>query len=31
LCFRHKDKAPQKYLALDERLRRDPRLANHLW
>uniref|UniRef100_A0A8C7KSJ4 Dynein regulatory complex subunit 7 n=1 Tax=Oncorhynchus kisutch TaxID=8019 RepID=A0A8C7KSJ4_ONCKI len=28
---RHKDKAPQKYLALDERLRRDPRLANHLW
>uniref|UniRef100_A0A4W5P0I4 Dynein regulatory complex subunit 7 n=1 Tax=Hucho hucho TaxID=62062 RepID=A0A4W5P0I4_9TELE len=28
---RHKDKAPQKYMALDERLRRDPRLANHLW
>ncbi|XP_010882332.2 dynein regulatory complex subunit 7 isoform X2 [Esox lucius] len=26
----HKDKAPQKYLSLDERLRRDPRLANHL-
>uniref|UniRef100_A0A4W5P6W5 Dynein regulatory complex subunit 7 n=1 Tax=Hucho hucho TaxID=62062 RepID=A0A4W5P6W5_9TELE len=23
---RHKDKAPQKYMALDERLRRDPRL-----
>ncbi|KAL7862681.1 hypothetical protein SRHO_G00116650 [Serrasalmus rhombeus] len=28
---RHKDKAPQKYLALDEKLRRDPRLAHHLW
>ncbi|KAL2093675.1 hypothetical protein ACEWY4_010987 [Coilia grayii] len=24
---RHKDRAPQKYLALDEKLRRDPRLA----
>ncbi|KPP70764.1 hypothetical protein Z043_110380 [Scleropages formosus] len=27
---RHKDKAPQKYLALEEKLRRDPRLAAHL-
>ncbi|KAL7885365.1 hypothetical protein AOLI_G00056600 [Acnodon oligacanthus] len=27
---RHKDKAPQKYLALDEKLRRDPKLAHHL-
>ncbi|XP_046889466.1 dynein regulatory complex subunit 7 [Hypomesus transpacificus] len=28
---RHKDKAPQKYLALDEKLRRDPRLSNYLF
>uniref|UniRef100_UPI003AAD29CD dynein regulatory complex subunit 7 n=1 Tax=Centroberyx gerrardi TaxID=166262 RepID=UPI003AAD29CD len=27
---RHKDTAPQKYRALDEKLRRDPRLAPHL-
>ncbi|KAL4623510.1 dynein regulatory complex subunit 7 [Arapaima gigas] len=27
---RHKDKAPQKYLALEEKLRRDPRLTAHL-
>ncbi|KAI4893378.1 hypothetical protein NFI96_022502 [Prochilodus magdalenae] len=29
--LRHKDRAPQKYLTLDEKLRRDPRLAHHLW
>ncbi|MBN3306802.1 DRC7 protein, partial [Amia calva] len=28
---RHKEMAPQKYLALEERLRRDPRLSEHLW
>ncbi|XP_062856913.1 dynein regulatory complex subunit 7 [Trichomycterus rosablanca] len=27
---RHKDRAPQMYLALDEKLRRDPRLSQHL-
>ncbi|XP_023697416.2 dynein regulatory complex subunit 7 isoform X1 [Paramormyrops kingsleyae] len=27
---RHKDYAPQKYLMLDEKLRRDPRLSKHL-
>ncbi|KAJ7997812.1 hypothetical protein DPEC_G00216010 [Dallia pectoralis] len=27
---RHKDKAPQKYLSLGEKLKRDPRLAYHL-
>ncbi|XP_006641383.1 dynein regulatory complex subunit 7 [Lepisosteus oculatus] len=28
---RHKEKAPQKYLALEEKLRRDPRLSEYLW
>ncbi|KAG9272008.1 dynein regulatory complex subunit 7 [Astyanax mexicanus] len=28
---RHKDKAPQMYLALRDKLRRDPRLIQHLW
>ncbi|XP_030643525.1 dynein regulatory complex subunit 7 [Chanos chanos] len=28
---RHKEEASQRYQALDEKLRRDPRLANHLW
>ncbi|KAL1247382.1 hypothetical protein QQF64_022758 [Cirrhinus molitorella] len=28
--IRHKEKAPQKYLALEEKLRRHPRLASHL-
>ncbi|XP_051976220.1 dynein regulatory complex subunit 7 isoform X1 [Xyrauchen texanus] len=27
---RHKERAPQKYLALDEKLKRDPRLTGHL-
>ncbi|MGH0121805.1 UNVERIFIED_CONTAM: hypothetical protein FKN15_068791 [Acipenser sinensis] len=27
---RHKEQAPQKYLALEEKLRRDPRLIEHL-